>query len=306
MPVVFADLLEPKLNIPGTPGGGTFWQDLVHLVAEYDAVPPNWVFRLGANQIARHLQLDKYEPVVTYYLFAALQLATNNFARADLIRDLLVRAFRSPTVVEEVVLHCGVCGWENLHFEALIPPTKPIRQAVDDEIYSEPVGYIREIGGAGHTAFEGDTVVDVLLGDRIPMYKGTATKALGIEAKFTSDISVHTKFSTHRNQIIRNIEVGSARCPEFVFLLITPRMYRVQRSRFYVYKMDEYLGDNGAEALNRDSSTKPGLEVTSRWRERMGWLDWEDIVGLVCPGGQPAFDHPDSGALPAFLAQRLL
>ncbi len=256
MPVLFADLLEPKLNIPRTPGGGTFWQELVHLVANHDAVPPNWVFHLGANQITRDLQLLKYEPVITYYLFAALRLATENFTRADLLRNLLGKAFRSPTVVEEVVLHCQACGWDNLHFEALIPPTKPIRQAVSDEINSQPVGYVRQIGGAGRTDFEGVTVVDVLLGDRITLYKGTAAKALGIEAKFTSDISEHTKFSTHRNQIIRNVEVGSARCPEFVFLLITPRMYRVQRSRFYVYKMEEYLGDNGAEALTESSIAK--------------------------------------------------
>jgi hypothetical protein len=306
MPVLFADLLEPKLNIPRTQGGGTYWLELQRLVAEYNACPPDWVVRLKTNEIARRRQLDKFEPILTYYLFAALHLATDRFTHANRLRALFGKAFPSPAVVDEVVRHCQECGWENLHFEALARPTAPIIEAVRVEIPSQPVGYIRELGGpAGRTYFEGETVFDVFVGDPVPMYKGTGKSGLGIEAKFTSDISEQTQYSTHRNQIIRNVEVGNARCPGFMFLLIAPKMYRVHLSRFYVYKMNEYQGDHGAEALNRDSLTNPGVDVTQQWRKRIGWLDWESIVDLIYPEGHPAFDHPDSGKLVEFLNQRL-
>jgi hypothetical protein len=306
MPILFADLLEPKLNIPATPGGGTYWQELSLLVAAHDAVPRDWVALPGPHNITRRRQLDKYEPVLSYYLFAALNMATNAFADSGRLRTLFGAAFSSAAIVDALVAHCGDLGWPGLHFEALAHPSATIIEAVENESAFQPVGYIRELGEARRTDYEGDTVFDVLIGDRVRTYCGTAETCLGIEAKFTSDMSVGTKFSTHRNQIIRNIEVGNIRCTNFVFLLIAPKMYREHGSRFYAYKMNEYLGEHGAEALNYDSVTKPGLNVTARWRERIGWFDWEDVVRLLYPEGHAAFAHPDAGNLEMFLRQRLL
>jgi hypothetical protein len=44
LPVLLQETLEPKLSIARTPGGGTFWQELLLLVAEYDAVPHGVLF----------------------------------------------------------------------------------------------------------------------------------------------------------------------------------------------------------------------------------------------------------------------
>ena len=65
-------------------------------------------------------------------------------------------------------------------------------------------------------------------------------------------------------------------------------------------------GPDGAEYLRADALCPPAPAEAAGWRRRIGWLTWEDIVAVVFPGGQPAFQHPDAEALRDFLRDRRL
>lgn len=124
-----------------------------------------------------------------------------------------------------------------------------------------------------------------------------------IEAKVSSDISVSTTYDLSRNQIARIIDVMleangdmgepfNKRDPEkTIFLLITPEIFKgdkpnEQVSRFYGYKMREYMDqEKGVECLKKDLPHRTE-EVLKNIPSRIGWLTWEDIkkeVNSQCP-----------------------
>lgn len=306
--ILFADLLQPKLDIPKADGCGTYWQELSALVARRAACPHDWVLRLRTDTARRERQLDKFEPVITYYLLTALSLATASFAEAKTLGSLFARAFSNGETIDRLVALLSRSGWERLRFEALLCPTPQHREAVKMALSDLPVSYVREIGSSRPgVRFESATHLDAFAGDPSCLVDGGGCDALGLEAKFTSDIDHHTTYATHRNQVIRNVEVGNARFSSFMFLLVTPRAYWQRRSRFYVYKMNEYLaGRDGVEALRRDAIVAPSADEAAAWQGRMGWLAWEDVVDVAFPGGRPAFSHPDAMQLVAFLRDRRL
>ena len=303
---LFADILRPKLDREKT-SGGTYWRQLVHLHESLSSCPLAWANKLNSGQIRSARQIEKDEPTITYYLFSALSLATHEFAAEKTVDALFRKAISDTAVAAAMAAHVRFSGWAGLQFEALLTPTDEIRHAVRHQAKHNPVQYVRTMARekAG-VRFESATHLDVFIGDGTPLTNGQGQFGLGIEAKFTSDIDDQTTYAPHRNQLIRNIEVGNARFSDFAFLLVTPRAYRQHRSRFYVYKMEEYLGPGGAEAMNRDSLTGPGVETTCKWQSRLGWLDWEDLVATAFPSGTPAFNHTDAPALVEFLRARLL
>lgn len=303
--VLFADLLQPKLDVAKEDGKGTYWSELQGLVARHAACPPDWV-RFDTNWIRRERQYEKSEQVITYYLLAALSLATDQFRQTETLRTLLARGFRSPCSVDESVRHVANHGWGGLRYEAQICPSDEQRKAIQANGGAIPIAYLREMIAQQkpRIRFESPTHLDAFIGDQGPLIDGGGEVGLGFEAKFTSDIDSHTTYSPHRNQLIRNIEVGNGRFARFYFVLIAPRMYFERRSRFYVYKADEYRGDQGVAALQRDSLVRPTDQSAKEWQERFGVLVWEDIVEIVFPGGQPGFDHPDAADLGDFLRQR--
>ncbi len=303
--VLFASLLQPKLDIAKADGRGTYWSQLQSLVASHAGCPLDWVIRYDTNRIRRERQYDKSEQVITYYLLAALSLATDKFRQAEKLRSLFGRGFRNPASVEEVVRHLGKHGWDGLQYEALICPTEEQRKTIQANVASIPVAYLREIGQKKPgVRFESSTHLDAFVGDQKPLLDGGGDVGLGFEAKFTSDIDSHTTYSPHRNQLVRNVEVGNGRFARFYFVLVAPRMYLERRSRFYVYKAEEYRADGGFAALQRDSLVRPSEDVARGWQERFGVLAWEDIVDVVFPAGRPGFDHQDAADLGVFLRQR--
>jgi hypothetical protein len=303
---LFSDLLRPKLEKEGV-AHHTYWEQLTRLHRSLHSCPPDWIEKLDSGEIRRRRQIEKDEPTITYYLFAALSLATREFTAAAPVNLLCRKAFRDTAVAEVVAAHVRSHGWSGLQFEALLTPTDAIREAVERQLDENPVPYVRVMGkNKAGVRFESATHLDAFVGDGRRLTEGHGYRGLGVEAKFTSDIDDQTTYAPHRNQLIRNIEVGNARFSEFAFLLVTPRAYRVRRSRFYVCKMEEYLGPSGAEALNRDSLTKPGLDTTGQWQERLGWIDWEDLVAAAFPSGVAASDHHDMPRLIDFLRVRLL
>jgi len=263
MPVLFADHLQPKLNVID-------WQYLEQLTFNRDNLPAAWPAGFGFGQVRRMAQLDKYEPALTYYLFAALNLATNNFHGNQML-DLLARAYPAEGIAQQVANHLAACGWNQLTFEAMSRPSAPMVQGVQADIHAHSIRYVRDFAAANNlVAFEGETVFDVFVGDPVTACRGQGDTGLGIEVKFTSDISCDTTYSPHRNQIIRNIEVGNSHFANFCFLLVSPKQFRNHSSRFYHYKMEEYMGAAGPAALDRDSLTQPGEEMAGNWQKESG------------------------------------
>jgi len=303
--VLFADILQTKLDIAKVDGQGTYWSQLQNLVANHAACSFDWVARYDTKRIRRERQYDKSEQVITYYLLAALSLATDQFRDAEKLRTLFARGFSSAGSVEEIIGHLGKHGWAGLRYEALICPTEDHRKAIQGNVASIPISYLRDITqNKLGVRFESPTHLDAFVGDPLPLIKGGGDVGLGFEAKFTSDIDSHTTYSPHRNQIIRNIEVGHGRFAKFFFILITPRVFLERRSRFYVYKMEEYRSAKGVEALRRDSLIAQSHDIAIGWQKRIGFLAWEDIVEIVYPRGLPGFDHEDAADLSEFLRQR--
>lgn len=305
--VLFSDLLQPKLDVARVEEQGTYWSALQSLVAQHAGCPLDWVVRYNTTTIRRERQYDKSEQAITYYLFAALSLVTGDFQDVEKLRTLFAHAFAEPGPAESVAEHLKTHRWAGLRYEALMCPTGDHRKAIKANVGSIPIGYLREIAQKkSGVRFESPTRLDVFVGDQAALIYGKGGVGLGFEAKFTSDIDTHTTYSPHRNQIIRNVEVGHGRFAEFYFVLIAPRVFRDRRSRFYVYKMDEYRGAGGAEALRADSLTSPGGGVTAGWKRRLGFLSWEDLVGVLFTGDRPNFNHPDAGELGTFLRDRML
>src|SRR5207249_3553246 len=91
--VLFADLLRPKLDIPKSEGGGTYWAELQGLVDRHAACPQDWVKELATKAIRLKRQYDKFEPAITYYLLTALALATDGFRQHDVIGRLFNTGF---------------------------------------------------------------------------------------------------------------------------------------------------------------------------------------------------------------------
>ncbi len=311
MPILYAEFLKQKLNRPN-PNGGTYWGAFERLVDLYDQSPHDWVTSLAMNQICRVRQFDKFEPVITYYLFAALSEATEGFGRCDLVAGLLREAFQIE-IAQRVADEIARFGVNNLEYEAPIAPNISLRQAVARQVDSNPLAYTRQVAsGRPGVRFESPTKLDCFIGDRVALGadadRHSGTFGLGVEAKFTSDMSDETTYTTHRNQIARIVEVGNQRADHFVFLLIAPRAYRSARSRFFVYKMLEYQGGSGITALRRDLLLPQTDETLARWIQNMGWLDWEHIVEFLYPGGIPrtGWESDHHKELQEFLIQRRL
>jgi hypothetical protein len=120
---------------------------------------------------------------------------------------------------------------------------------------------------------EGPTEVDIVLeSDQALVF---------IEAKYLSDISADTSYDTTRDQIARNIDVGTyqAKNRDFYFILLTPDYF--ERSRLFWYKMQDYRSDaaNLARALPHRVGGSAPVDF-ERMRRNIGWLLWRDVIPL--------------------------
>lgn len=311
MPILYPDFLRQKLDRPN-PKGGTYWGAFSRLVDIYDQCQPDWVTEKEVDEIARLRQLDKFEPAITYYLFAALAEATDGFTDAGLVFEVLASAFPAQ-VASEVAQQIARHGVSGLEFEGQIAPNRALREEVERRVSACPVAYTRRIAAErDRVRFESATKLDCFIGDRRALGEDAGrppgTFGLGVESKFTSDIDDETTYSPHRNQIARIVEVGNQRCEHFVFLLIAPRSYRHAKSRLYGYKMEEYQSGGSVAALRRDTLLPQTDDVLRGWVRNMGWLDWEHAVEFLYPTGQArtGWDSQFNAPLRAFLEARRL
>ena len=134
---------------------------------------------------------------------------------------------------------------------------------------------------------EGTTEVDVTI---------TTKKALiFIEAKYLSDIGTDVSYDPWRDQVVRNIDVGTYHAQrskprrEFFFILLTPKWddeYE-ERSRLYWYKMRDYRQRPEllrAKLPHRDPTINPDCEYPIAFEvmaRRIGWAYWADVISLA-------------------------
>src|SRR4051812_8005882 len=112
--VLFPDLLAAKLDIRRAHGDGTYWSALQRLVADHNtcSAQADWPSRRKFREIRALRQLDKDEPTLTFYLFAALSLSTDNFRDSGRLIELLTVAYRAREVAERAAEHLRLSGWD--------------------------------------------------------------------------------------------------------------------------------------------------------------------------------------------------
>ena len=123
---------------------------------------------------------------------------------------------------------------------------------------------------------EGPTEVDIVL--------ESPKLLVFIEAKYLSDISADTSYDLTRDQIARNIDVGTfqAKGREFFFILLTPGYF--ERSRIYWYKLNDYRGDPKylASVLPHRVNGDHPVDC-KKMAKNIGWLLWHDVISVWKP-----------------------
>lgn len=192
----------------------------------------------------------------------------------------------------------GIASWKEcfignlrLFFEPSLPSPKIYKEWLFKDLKKRHfIPYVLD-SAEGKKNLEGPTSVDALL-----VNEGNGFGAL-IEAKVLSDISYSITYDTMRNQIARNIDVMleknenlchplDKRSPErTLFLLVTPRLYKENRSsRLYGYKFDDYK--NNPQAILEDLPHRDGKINPREISDKIGWLTWEDFNEVhegACP-----------------------
>jgi hypothetical protein len=114
---------------------------------------------------------------------------------------------------------------------------------------------------------EGNTEVDLtILAEKVIIF---------VEAKYRSDISMHTTHCPNRDQIIRDVDVGSYyawnKGLDFYFVLITSSGCRKSR------KLLKYYLDNPQEIANRLSHRTDIPKKIEQITHNMGLITWNQI-----------------------------
>jgi len=121
----------------------------------------------------------------------------------------------------------------------------------------------------GRTIPEGNTHVDLTV--------ETDRKLIFVEAKYKSEISEHTNHDSERDQIIRNIDVGSyegqVRGKEFFFILLVPKSNKLSVEKCFWYR------DN-PEMIKEKLPYRKDLDF-SYFKDHMHIIYWEDIRDLA-------------------------
>jgi len=116
---------------------------------------------------------------------------------------------------------------------------------------------------------EGNTHVDLTV--------ETEKKLIFVEAKYKSEISDRTSHDSERDQIIRNIDVGSyegqVKGKEFFFILLVPKSNKLSVEKFFCYR------DN-PEMIKEKLPYRKAPDF-SCFKDHMHIIYWEDIRDLA-------------------------
>ncbi len=118
---------------------------------------------------------------------------------------------------------------------------------------------------------EGSTHVDISI--------ETSNKLIFIEAKYKADISKNTKHDPDRDQIIRNIDVGTwaakKRAKEFYFVLLT-----LLSNTYSIDKLQHYRSDP-ANIIDKIGSYRRDIEDYAALCENIHVIYWDQILNTL-------------------------
>ena len=118
---------------------------------------------------------------------------------------------------------------------------------------------------------EGETHVDLTI--------ETSKKLIFIEAKYKADISKNTKHDSNRDQIIRNIDVGSwaakKRAKEFYFVLLT-----LQSNTYSIDKLQHYKS-NPSNIIEEIGSYRRDIKDYVALCENIHVIYWDQILNSL-------------------------
>ena len=266
----------------------------------------NGIGRREGASTAKNLQYYKDEPIITLYTFVTVDRIFQSGSGKDIWSNIFYKAFRDKETLGEVnTLLENSC---RMALETPLPTPKGIKDKIIQwaESNPHPIKYIRD-------EFVKSRVEDPTMADATLTFEGDdsneskARAMVCFECKFMSDISSETKYHYGRNQIARNVDLGRLLYPdEFYFILVTPSTFMGGGSRFYSYKMRDYQGGN-VQTLKRDllfGNDLPDEEIAKLSR-RIGWISWEDLVGIIFNYEETAGNLPFE-ELRQFYAERCL
>ncbi len=115
---------------------------------------------------------------------------------------------------------------------------------------------------------EGETHVDLTI--------ETSNKLIFIEAKYKADISKNTRHDPNRDQIIRNIDVGSwaakKRAKEFYFILLTLKTNTYSIDKLHYYK------SNPSNIIEEIGSYRRDIKDYTAMCENIHLIYWDQIL----------------------------
>lgn len=237
--------------------------------------------RAGAST-AEELQYFKDESIITLYTFISIDKINKSSIGKEVWGNIFSKAFRDKRTVSELNTLLENSG--RMALETPLPPPQEIKGKIIQWVKSNPhpIKYIRD-------KFEASRVEDPTMADVTMILGGgnpngpNASAMVCFECKFMSDISPETKYHFARNQIARNIDVGSILYPDgFYFILVTPSIFKDGGSRLYSYKMQNYQCGN-VQTLKQDLLFGSDLadEEIAKISRRIGWVTWEDLVEMI-------------------------
>jgi len=158
--------------------------------------------------------------------------------------------------------------WYGRKSKEFYPPEEH-QEWLKNRLQDSKVLKLRERAKVGRR-LEGPTEVDLVI---------ESPKTLTfVEAKYTADIDYKTTYDPCRDQITRNLDVGTYQAERlrkrFFFILLTPEYY--ERSRLFWYRMQECMKD--PESLKgRLPYRSINFEELSK---SIGWVLWRDVIEI--------------------------
>ena len=158
--------------------------------------------------------------------------------------------------------------WYGRKSKEFYPPEEH-QEWLKNRLQDSKVLKLRERAKVGRR-LEGPTEVDLVI---------DSPKTLTfVEAKYGADIDCKTSYDPCRDQITRNLDVGSYQAEKqgkrFFFILLTPEYY--ERSRLFWYRMQESMNDPDG-LKERLPYRSINFEELSR---SIGWIFWRDVIKI--------------------------
>lgn len=239
----------------------------------------------------KHLRSENSEDALTWNVFSTLKNLAPNFW----VRKLLESRFGNKKEFEELTFDgAGVIFWGKV-----VPPRSRLQyMASHPGLCTTDNKRLREIERRSRKGkpLEGNTEVDVQI--------VTKDILVCIEAKYLSPLSLHTTWDDNRDQIIRNVDVGTAKAwcmgLDFYFVLLTPRKdISGRREPKHWDKVKDYMNNDGSRI--REMLPYRRDLVCSKVAQNIGWLRWEDIAQFLASA-----DGLQFSSLENFMIQQLL